>query len=92
MRLPDGAVKRVKAASGDTVDEIMGKLGVGGAGEGLSTDATAGSKVVDGSVSVAALGLGNGDFLYVKVGGGGLAGMSRRRVRDVFIAYIASRD
>lgn len=70
VRMPDGAVKRVKATAADTVDGIMSKLGMagggGGGGEGLGTDAGAGG-VVDGSSSVAALGLGNGDFLYVKV-------------------------
>lgn len=70
VRMPDGAVKRVKATATDTVDGIMSKLGMAGGGsgggEGLSTDAGAGG-VVDGSASVATLGLGNGDFLYVKV-------------------------
>eukprot|EP00752_Nemacystus_decipiens_P009302 g8313.t1 len=69
VRMPDGAVKRVKATATDTADGIMSKLGMAdggsGGGEGLSTDAGAGG-VVDGSASVAALGLGNGDFLYVK--------------------------
>lgn len=71
VRMPDGAVKRVKATATDTADGIMSKLGMadggGGGGEGLSTDAGGGGVVVDGSASVAALGLGNGDFLYVKV-------------------------
>lgn len=70
IRMPDGAVKRVKATATDTVDGIMSKLGMagggGGRGEGLSMDAGAGD-VVEGSASVAALGLGNGSFLYVKV-------------------------
>lgn len=69
--MPDGAVKRVKATGADTIDGILGKLGMekgdGGGGEGLSTDASAGSSTADGAASVAALGLGNGDFLYVKV-------------------------
>ncbi|CAM9593498.1 unnamed protein product [Ectocarpus sp. 6 AP-2014] len=70
VRMPDGAVKRVKATGADTIDGILGKLGMekgdGGSGEGLSTDASAGSSTADGATSVAALGLGNGDFLYVK--------------------------
>ncbi|CAN0522639.1 unnamed protein product, partial [Ectocarpus sp. 12 AP-2014] len=70
VRMPDGAVKRVKATGTDTMDGILGKLGMekgdGGGGEGLSTDASAGSSTADGAASVAALGLGNGDFLYVK--------------------------
>lgn len=67
--MPDGAVKRVQATAGETVDDIMGKLGMDGSesGEGLSTGATAGSGAAEGSASVAALGLRNGDFLYVKV-------------------------
>lgn len=69
VRMPDGAVKRVQATAGETVDDIMGKLGMDGSesGEGLSTGATAGSGAAEGSASVAALGLRNGDFLYVKV-------------------------
>lgn len=68
--MPDGAVKRVKATTTDTVDTILGKLGMGGGGgEGLSTDGATGSAMAEGSASVAALGLGNGDFLYVKVCG-----------------------
>ncbi|CAN0206305.1 unnamed protein product, partial [Ectocarpus fasciculatus] len=71
VRMPDGAVKRVKATGADTMDGILSKLGMeegdgGGGGEGLSTDASAGSSTADGAASVAALGLGNGDFLYVK--------------------------
>eukprot|EP00903_Cladosiphon_okamuranus_P012675 g11855.t1 len=69
VRMPDGAVKRVKATATDTIDGIMSKLGMAdggsGGGEGLGTDAWGGG-VVEGSASVAALGLGNGDFLYVK--------------------------
>lgn len=69
VRMPDGAVKRVQATAGETVDDIMSKLGMGGgeSGEGLSTAAAAGSDTAEGSASVAALGLRNGDFLYVKV-------------------------
>ncbi|CAM9469919.1 unnamed protein product [Scytosiphon promiscuus] len=69
VRMPDGAVKRVKATTSDTVDVLLGKLGMGGGdggGEGLSTNGAAGSATAEGSASVAALGLGNGDFLYVK--------------------------
>lgn len=64
VRMPDGAVKRVTAAASDTVDSIMDKLGVGGSGEGLSTD---GGELPERATSVASLGLRNGDFLYVKV-------------------------
>ncbi|CAM9679841.1 unnamed protein product [Pylaiella littoralis] len=69
VRMPDGAVKRVKATATDTVDGIMAKLGMdggggAGGGEGLSTDAS--GSVAAGSASVAALGLGNGDFLFVQ--------------------------
>lgn len=67
--MPDGAVKRVRATAGETVDDIMSKIGMDGgeSGEGLSTEAAAGSNAAEGSASVAALGLRNGDFLYVKV-------------------------
>ena len=69
VRMPDGAVKRVQATTGETVDDIMSKLGMDGgeSGEGLSTEAAAGSETAEGSASVAELGLRNGDFLYVKV-------------------------
>ncbi|CAM9142333.1 unnamed protein product [Laminaria digitata] len=68
VRMPDGAVKRVRATAGETVDDIMSKIGMDGgeSGEGLSTEAAAGSNAAEGSASVAALGLRNGDFLYVK--------------------------
>lgn len=67
VRMPDGAVKRVKATAGETVDGIMSKIGMVGGGNGLSTQATGGGNVAEGSTSVGALGLRNGDFLYVKV-------------------------
>lgn len=65
--MPDGAVKRVEATAGDTVDGLMGRLDMDeGTGAGLSREA-AGDAVEEGSASVHQLGLGNGDFLYVKV-------------------------
>ena len=65
VRMPDGAVKRVTAASSDTVEGVMGQLGVGGAGEVLGP--VGGEPVVDSTTSLASMGLRNGDFLYVKV-------------------------
>lgn len=69
VRMPDGVVKRVKTTVSETVDNIMAKLGMekGEGGERLSTDAASGSDAAEGSASIAALGLKNGDFLYVKV-------------------------
>lgn len=67
VRMPDGAVKRVEATTGDTVDGLMGRLDMDeGTGAGLSREA-GGDKVEEGRASVGQLGLGNGDFLYVKV-------------------------
>lgn len=63
--MPDGAVQRLQASAGDTVDILVDKLGMEGNGVGLSIDA-AGDAAAP-TASVAALGLGNGDFLYVKV-------------------------
>lgn len=66
--MPDGAVKRVETTAGDTVDGLIGRLDMDeGAGAGLSKEA-AGDAVEEGRASVGQLGLGNGDFLYVKVG------------------------
>lgn len=69
VRMPDGAVQRVQATASETVDDIMRRLGMDGGegGEGLSTGGSAGSPAAEGSASIAALGLRNGDFLYVKV-------------------------
>lgn len=69
VRMPDGAVRRVQASPGDTVNGLISKLDIGEGGDsgrvGLSTDAA--GEAVEPTASVRALGLGNGDFLYVKV-------------------------
>ncbi|CAM9295432.1 unnamed protein product, partial [Choristocarpus tenellus] len=65
VRMMDGAVKRLQASSVDTIEDIMGRLGMSVAdGDSLSTEAGGGS--AEPSTSVADLGIKHGDFLYSK--------------------------
>lgn len=67
VRMPDGVVKRVRASPGDSVLNLMSKLDIASTDSmvGLSPDPT--GEAAEPATSIAALGLKNGDFLYVKV-------------------------
>lgn len=67
VRMPDGAVKRVQASPSDTLEDIKARLGEDAIGEGAGLSAGADGDAAEPLTSVAALGLANGDFLFVKV-------------------------